>query len=285
MARPTILIGPPVTEMTKQAAIEGLKQNPKFPRDGEAEITQHAGHWIAAFVEKTAAPFGGPSDDSEGSPGPKSEGDSGSEPSGDSSPDDGGGPPDDGGGEEGGPPKHEKGGLDAIVHQLAQTVDAIAQALGVPPVGGPPGGLGPDGLDAGLGGGPPGGPPGLGGPPGAGGPPPPHGGPPGAGGPPPPQHMLHEKSGPPAPATFANVAKAADQALHPWGHMVGQAPFFVVAEEIGDDSFESVEKELQSLAKQGGFRIARFTPLVGQQGERAVQAVIEAPSTNGNSAH
>ena len=280
MARPTILIGPPVAQMTREAAAEALKSNPKLPKDAEVEIQQHAGHWIAAFLpdQKTAAPFG-PADDSEESAGPKSEGPDDSGPS-----DDGGGPPDDGGsddgGEDGAPKKkHEGGGLEQVVHQLMQTVDAIATALGVPPAGAGAG-LGPDSLDAGGPGGPPGGPPGMGGPP----PPPPHGhgGPPGLGGPPGgappmPQKVMHEKAGPPPPATFANVAKQADRAMHPWGHMVGQVSHFTVASEIGEDSYETVEQELQDLAKKGGFRVARFTPLVGQQGERAVQAVIETP--------
>lgn len=283
MARPTILIGPPVASMTREAALENLKANPKLA-NAEFEVQQHAGHWIAAYNEKVAAGFEPPADDSEESSGPKSEGpdDEGGDDTG------GGPPPDDGSGSddgEGGPPKkkHGEGGLDSIVHQLADTVNAIAQVLGVPPVGAG-GGLGPDAGDPGLGG-----PPGMGGPPGP--PPPSHphpgaggppgmGGPPGAGGPPPMQHVMHEKAGPPPPATFASVL-ANVKANHPWGHMIGEQQYFTVAERIANnESYAAIEGELQRLAKAGGFRVARFTPLEGRQGERAVQAVIETPRVN-----
>ena len=273
MARPTILIGPPVAQMTREAAVEQLKNNPKLPKEAEFEVQQHAGHWIAAYIEKEAAPFGGPADDSEEAPSPKGEsggGDGGDD--GDSS----GAPPEDpSSSDDDGPPKKKKpgegGGLEAIVHQLADTVNAIAQALGVPPVGAG-GGMGPDSMD------PMGGPPGMGGPPAPPGPPHGHGGPPGMGGPPggpgapPPQKVMHEKAGPPPPATFAKVKEE-----HPWGHMIGQTRFFHVANEIGNDDYASVERELQHIARAGGFRVARFTPLVGQKGERAVQAIIETP--------
>lgn len=281
MARPTILIGPPVAQMTREAAVEALKQNPKYA-GADIEVSQHAGHWIAAFVEKKAgfkeaAPFGGPADGDEESPAPKGESSGGGDDGGDDSssggPDDDGLPSDDDGAPKKKHPGEGGGGLEQQVHQLLQQIEAISQALGIPPVGmGPDGGLGPDSMDAG----PPAGPPGAGGPPpphaghpGMGGPP---GGPPGAGAPPP-QKVMHEKAGPPPPATFASVKQN-----HPWGHMIGEQPFFQVAEKLANnESYSQVEQELQHIAKAGGFRIARFTPLEGRQGEKAVHAVIETP--------
>lgn len=270
MARPTIIIGPRVAQVTREAAEEALKSNPRIPKDAEYDMQQHQGFWIAAFVPKEAGPPFGGGDESEEAPSPKSESSGGGESDGgDSLPDDGGGSDD----ESEDPLKKKKGGDDMLLHQIMDALSQLGMALGVP-IGAGAAGLGPDGLDAG--------PAGPGGPPGAGAPPPPphagpagppgHGGPPGAGAPPMPQKIMHEKAGPPPPSTFASV-----DPRHPWANMVGQVSHFTVASEIGSDSLESVEHELQTIANAGNFKIARFTPLRGQQGERAVEAVIETP--------
>lgn len=281
-----LIIGPPVQSMTRTAAEQALVRNPALPVGAEYTIAEHAGHWVAAFVDieglikerKQAGEFpgegGGPADASEEAPAPKSEGPDDSEPS-EGGESDGGEskPPSSEGGEhkgEGG--EHKEQG--ELAHLLT-LIQAVADALGVSPdagLGSPVPGADP--MGAGGPPVPPAGPPG-----GHAGPPvpPPHGGPAGPGGPPGGpmgpggnQHVMHEKSGPPMPPTFSST--------HPWAHMVGKTSHFRVAEEIGEQDLAEVEGELQAIASAGGFRVVQARPELGEDGVKRFAAIIKTPS-------
>lgn len=271
-----IITGPPVSGpqgMSKEAAEQALLRNAEFPKGADYKLQALAGRWIAAvstpdFVKEAEFP---PSDDGSdsGSDGPPSDGpdDSGSD---DGSSSDDGGSSD--GGSPAGPPHHDKGkgegGDKGGLHGLEAKIDLLLSALGIDPSGG---------ADPMAGGDPMGGP-------GPAGPPPPHPGAGHAGPPPPPPGQMAGgrpiKPGetppgavPGGPPTFSSVDPS-----HPWAHLVGKQAAFTVREHLGaQEDITAVHDELQSIARSGGFRVARFTPFHDENGNRNVEAVIQTP--------
>lgn len=285
-----LVMGPPISGpngMSKEAATQALKRHPEFPKGADFTVQAMDDRWVAAFVVKSEFPPSG-GDQEEESPAPKSEpgGDEGAAPEpsdsgSDEKKDDGGsdGPPSDGGdGEE---HKHHDGDKGGGLHEIKALLDLICTSLGIDPtmaLGGPDSMVpGPDG---GLGGPPPpGGPAGPPpGPPGAGGPPPGHGGPPGE------QKIIHQRALKPGevppggtPMGSPSFSSVKD---HPWANTIGKVPHFRVAEEIGDRDIVEVENELQTIARAGGFKVARFTPFRDENNKRHVTAVISTPKSS-----
>lgn len=282
----TLLQGPPVSGpngMSKEAATEALQRHPQFPKEADFTIQAMNGNWVAAYSPKVAE-FPPSSDEEESAP-PKAEG--GDDEGAGTPPSDGGSDKPDDGGDSDGPPHKDKGeGKDkGGMHLVEQKLDALLTALGIDPttIGADPLGGDPSmvpGADP-MGPGPDAGPPAPPMGPGAGAPPP-HAGPPM-----PPhgakeQTTVHQRAmkpgeTPPGGTPLGAPAFSSVRSDHPWAHTVGVVPHFRVAEEIGDRDIVEVEKELQTIASAGGFKVSSFTPFKDENDKRHVTAVITPP--------
>lgn len=64
---------------------------------------------------------------------------------------------------------------------------------------------------------------------------------------------------------------------HPWANTLGKVAHFRVAENIGNRNIVEVERELQTIASSGGFKVSNFTPFFDEHGARHVTATITVP--------
>lgn len=265
--------GPLVSKVSRAKAIAAIEKNPDFPKGSEVTVEELDGHWVAAVHVAEGNPFGGggPADADEGAPGPKSEGPGDKEPS--EGPDDGPPAPDEGdeGDSPDGPPKPgdgdekgEKGGEHHELGVIADGIQKILVALGIPDEGA----AGESPI------------PGADGPPA---PPGPEGPPPGAGGPPPgPGKAMKPGEAPPggtpvgAPA-FAKVLASHAIQPHPWASIMGYAATFETEERIPEDhKLADVDAELQQLARGTGYKVKQIVEARSTEGYRVAKALISS---------
>lgn len=262
MSNVRIIPGPPASKVSKAQAEAGLTSDADFPKGADYALDVVEGRWVAAISTQSGPPFGN-EEAEEGPPGPPSDGppsDSGGE--GPPSPDS-----DEGGEEKPKGDKKEKGGGDA---KLLHILETIAVALGIDITGGDssmvPGMDGPPG---------PGGPPGMDGPPdaGMGGPPP---GPPGDDK----QHIVHERAlkpgdVPPGGTPLGAPAFASVRDDHPWKGVASAKKSFDVEQEIGDSPLAEAANELRSLASEiPGLKVKQLVAETTSNGTRIARAHI-----------
>lgn len=272
--------GPLTSEISKEAALDLLKNDPRSPKGAEVAIIESEGHWLAAIAQPPVTkfadnPFDKKDDSSEEAPkddSPESVPDQGPEDA--AGPD---GPPSDGGEGSDGPPKHdeEKGGEHgdkAMLHELLGIVTQMAQALGIAPPGGGPEESPIPGEDAA--------PPLPGGPPGAGAPPHGHGGPPPGGPEGPDQTVQHERAlkpgeAPPGTTPIGAPAFASVADDHPWKDQIGKTASFTVSNVISEETpLADVDSELKRVAFGTPFKVKQVGEVRGENGQRVAQALL-----------
>jgi len=257
--------GPLTSEMQRADAERTLRTHPAIQKGAAYALEQMDGRWVAAIVHMSApAPFagGGPADADEESPGPKSYGPDDAEPSEGEDMDDS----DEGDAPEGPPDledksKKKKKKGDKNDKKILELLEAIVMALGIAP----PSVASPDNSsDGDL-------PPGV---------------------PPLPSddkkrnnssdqnmHIYHDRvtkpgETPPGGTPIGAPAFASIRADHPWSHVANKAASFFVEEKVGDESLSKIRKELSSLSKEIGYRLASLKEIVDDDGDRAVIGVI-----------
>lgn len=276
--KPTIIPGPPVSAMTKQAATEALQSHPRFPKDADFAIDEIDGRWIAAYVDpmtkEAAPPFGGDGEGAVAGPPPATDPSTDSGPAAEGPPTDDaegedGPPKEDGEGEKGEGKEHGEKGVEAQLHAVTEMLHTLMTALGLDQ--NPADSMVP-GADAGV--------PGAPGPSEAD-----LGGPaqgasdPSSGGEGKKERVVHERSMKPGEAQPGSTpvgapAFASVRSDHPWREVIGKVRSFTAVEHIDEEtSMAEVAAELNELADGTGYRIDQL--LEGREaGQRVAKALL-----------
>jgi hypothetical protein len=283
MSKLIITPGPPVTEMSKEAAVAALVDHPHFPKHAadSLSVQEIDGRWVAAYDESEpitkeaappftpAAPSGGASDDTGAPPtdGPPADDGAGADDT------DGEDKPSEGDGEG---KEHGEKGVEAQIHALTEMVHTLMTALGLD-VGGPDGSMmpgaegmphapGPSTPDAADLGGPANGP----------------SDPEGAGGSPrggKKERVVHERALKPGEAQPGSTpigapAFASVREDHPWREVIGKVRSFTAVEEIDEDTtMADVAAELRELADGTGYRVDQLRE-AREEGRRVAKALL-----------
>jgi hypothetical protein len=280
MSKLTIIPGPPVTQLAKEAAVDLLKSHPRFPKNASFTVEEIDGRWVAAYAEddltkQSAPPFGGgeggpPAPDA-GPPAPEEGPPSEEAPPSDDEGGEEGPPKEEGEGEKGEGKEHGEKGVEAQLHAVTEMLHTIVTALGldvgagdsmIPGEEGSQHAPGPSSPDSVSPAGPDTDPNAS-----------------GSQGPDGKTHTVHERALKPGEAqpgstpigapAFASVSDD-----HPWKEVIGKVRSFSTEEVIDEDAtMATVAAELNRLAEGTGYRVEQLRE-ARENGQRVAKALL-----------